>query len=343
MRATNRYYNIVRLSAFSLIFALTVAFYMKLWNTVPDATSRHTLFAMFCGVLLVSGLWTIYLKRRITNFSQHLCETLDTFIAGRQPQSFTFYDDSLTTKIEGKLMQYYNIMEETKEQSMHDKKTLQELVSDISHQLKTPIANVKMFTGILKEHTLAPEKQEEFLNTMEVQINKLDFLIQSLIKISRLEAGTFAIHLKEASLYNTIAQAISGVWARVEEKNIALEVECSPDIIIIHDPKWTAEALMNILDNSVKYTPKGGCIKVLVRPWQFYTRIDITDTGMGIPEKDYHQIFKRFYRTEKTTTIEGVGLGLYLAQGIITRQKGYITVKSKVSEGSTFTVYLLSK
>lgn len=343
MSAANRYYNIVRLAAFCLVLALTVAFYMTLWNTVPDAASRHTLFAMFCGILLVSGLWAIYLKRRITAFSHHLCETLDTFIAGRQPQSFTLYDDSLTAKIEGKLMQYYNIMEETKEQSIQDKKILQELVSDISHQLKTPIANVKMFTGILKEHTLAPEKQEEFLNTMEVQINKLDFLIQSLIKMSRLEAGTFAIHLKEASLHNTIAQAISGVWARAEEKRITLEVECSPDIIINHDPKWTAEALMNILDNSVKYTPKEGCIKVLVRPWQFYTRIDIIDTGMGIPEKDYHQVFKRFYRAEKAAAIEGVGLGLYLAQGIITRQKGYITVKSKVSEGTTFTVYLLSK
>ena len=106
--------------------------------------------------------------------------------------------------------------------------------------------------------------------------------------------------------------------------------------------KWTVEALGNLLDNAVKYTPEGGSVSVLVRPWQFYTRIDITDTGIGIPEEHYHDVFQRFYRAPEVAAQEGVGLGLYLANGIITRQKGYISVKSKVGEGTTFSVYLLS-
>ena len=98
----------------------------------------------------------------------------------------------------------------------------------------------------------------------------------------------------------------------------------------------------NILDNAVKYTPLGGSVQVNVRPWQFYTRIDITDTGMGIPQAHYNHIFQRFYRCQEASSKEGVGLGLYLARGIISRQNGYITVKSIPEKGSTFSVFLLS-
>ena len=110
---------------------------------------------------------------------------------------------------------------------------------------------------------------------------------------------------------------------------------------IRHDPKWTAEALGNLLDNAVKYTPEGGTVYVSVRPWQFYIRIDITDTGIGIPAEHYNDVFKRFYRAQSSAAAEGVGLGLYLAQGLITRQKGYITLASEVGRGSTFSVFLL--
>ena len=119
-------------------------------------------------------------------------------------------------------------------------------------------------------------------------------------------------------------------------------MECASSITAQHDPKWTAEALGNILDNGVKYTPEGGSICVSVRPWQFYTRIDISDTGIGIHEEHYHDVFQRFYRAQETAAEEGVGLGLYLANGIITRQKGYISVKSNYGKGTTFSVYLLS-
>ena len=233
-------------------------------------------------------------------------------------------------------------MSEGKRQSQRDKETVQSLVSDISHQVKTPIANIKMFTGILRGHNLPSEKRAEFLATMDGQIDKLDFLMQSLIKMSRLETGTFTLHMEEAHLSDTIARAMSTVWAKAEAKGIDLSAECDPAITVQHDPKWTAEAVGNILDNAVKYTPAGGKVMVTVRPWQFYTRVDITDTGIGIPEEHYNDVFQRFYRAQEVAAQEGVGLGLYLANGIIIRQKGYISVKSKVGTGTTFSVYLLS-
>ncbi len=166
--------------------------------------------------------------------------------------------------------------------------------------------------------------------------------MQSLIKMSRLETGIFVLHLQETRLSDTIAGAVSMILAEAEKKNIQLQADCNSKLTVKHDPKWTAEAIGNILDNAVKYTPEGGTISILVRPWQFYTRIDISDTGIGIDQENYNAIFQRFYRAQEVTTEQGIGLGLYLARGIIARQNGYITVKSQKGKGSTFSVFLLS-
>lgn len=313
-----------------------------LWEFVPRASVRYGLLAVCGGIFLVAGLWIILQRRQIGLFADDVCETIDAAIAGRQPENFHPYEDSLTSKVQGKLMQYYDIMHEGRLQSQQDKETLQSLVSDISHQVKTPVANLKLYTGILQRPELSEEKRVQFVSTMDEQINKLDFLMQSLIKMSRLETGTFVLTPVEARLSDTIAHAMSTVWAKAEKKQIELVVDCSPEITVQHDPKWTAEAIGNILDNAVKYTPANGRVTIAVRPWQFYTRIDITDTGIGIPEEHYNDVFQRFYRAQEVAAEEGVGLGLYLANGIITRQKGYISVKSNVGDGTTFSVYLLS-
>ena len=328
-----------------MVLAAALLFSFLCWllrEFVPRSSVRYSLLAVAGGIFVLAGLWIWFQQTQIFHFADEICDTLDALISGRQPEVERPYEDSVTAKVQGKLLQYYDIMNEGKVQSQRDKQTIQELVSDISHQVKTPIANIQMFTGILQQHQLTEEKRGEFLETMASQINKLDFLMQSLIKMSRLETGTFVLHMEEALLDKTIAQAISTVWAKADKKNIQLWVDCAPSVTVQHDPKWTAEALGNILDNGVKYTPEGGSISVSVRPWQFYTRIDISDTGIGIHEEHYHDVFQRFYRAQETAAEEGVGLGLYLANGIVTRQKGYISVKSNYGEGTTFSVYLLS-
>lgn len=313
-----------------------------LWEYVPRAAVRYGLLAACSSFFLLAVLWVAVQRKQIGQFADDICETLDAAISGHQPENVYPYEDSLTAKVQGKLMQYYEIMHEGREQSRQDKKILQGLVSDISHQVKTPIANIKLYTGILKNPRIGDKKRELFLETLDEQTNKLDFLMQSLIKMSRLETGTFVLQPEQARLSDTVARAMSTVWAKAEEKKIDLSAECDPEIIIRHDSKWTAEAIGNILDNAVKYTPAGGSVSISVRPWQFYTRVDITDTGAGIREEQYNDIFQRFFRAQETAAEEGVGLGLYLANGIITRQKGYISVKSKVGQGSTFSVYLLN-
>ena len=338
----HRRIEILRTGMLVLSAVLFAALVWVLWRTIPWSAVRYGILGLCAAIFAVVGLWAWYQRRQVSLFADDLCETLDALLSGRQPENYQPYEDSLTAKVQGKLMQYFDIMSEGKRQSQQDKQVIQSLVSDISHQVKTPIANIKMFTNILQQHQLPPEKQAEFLRTMEGQIDKLDFLMQSLIKMSRLETGTFVLNPQEGRLADTIALAMSAVWAKAEAKEISLSADCDSSICVQHDPKWTAEALGNILDNAIKYTPPGGSVTVSVRPWQFYTRVDIADTGIGIAEEHYNDIFQRFYRDPQVASQEGVGLGLYLANGIITRQKGYISVKSKVGKGTTFSVYLLS-
>lgn len=332
----------VRLCVILAGTALFGIFVYVIWGWVPRGDIRLTLLGLWIAAGLLFLFWQMWQRRQLCDFADELCRTLDDLMEDRKPEVYFPYEDTLTARIQGKFLQYYDLMSEGRRQSRQDKQIIQELVSDISHQVKTPIANLQMFMGILKSHSLSEEKRIEFLDTMEGQINKLDFLLQSLIKMSRLETGTFALHVEKTSLYDTIALALNGIWERAEDKDISLSVECDHDVTARHDVKWTAEALGNILDNAVKYTRRGGSIQISVRPWQFYTRVDIKDTGMGIPKEQYNEVFKRFWRSEEAAWQEGVGLGLYLAKEIVTRQRGYISVKSDVGKGTTFSVYLLT-
>lgn len=312
------------------------------FSYIPQELIRGFLF-VFCGIAFIATVfWAFWQGRQLSELSNDICETVDILLEEREPKNFFPYEETVISKVQNKLLQYYEKMKEERQQSRQDKQTIQELVSDISHQVKTPIANIQMITGILNQHDLPCDKQHEFLNLMAVQIDKLEFLMQSLIKMSRLETGIFVLHLQETRLSDTIAGAVSMILAEAEKKNIQLQADCNSKLTVKHDPKWTAEAIGNILDNAIKYTPEGGTISILVRPWQFYTRIDISDTGIGIDQENYNAIFQRFYRAQEVTAKQGVGLGLYLARGIIARQNGYITVKSQKGKGSTFSVFLLS-
>lgn len=325
-----------------LVLAFVIVLLGILWEYIPLVGLRFTFIMFGAGVFGLVIFWDCRQQYQQFDFVNDICETVDALIDGRNLENYKPYEDTITSKVQEKLLQYYDMMREGQHKSEQDKQAIQELVSDISHQVKTPVANIKMFADILQQHELSDEKRAEFLSTMIVQIDKLDFLMQSFIKMSRLETGIFTLHMEDCSLYDTIAQAVNGIWAKAEKKKIQIVVECKNDIVVRHDTKWTAEALGNILDNGIKYTPEGGAIRVSVHPWQFYTRIDISDTGIGIAEEHYHDVFKRFYRAREVASQEGVGLGLYLARNIITWQKGYISVKSNVGKGTTFSVCLLN-
>ncbi len=221
-----------------------------------------------------------------------------------------------------------------------EKEIIKGLISDISHQYKTPLANIAMYTDILLQENLEEDEQREFLRRTKEQAEKMDWLMQALLKMSRLETGAVDFTAANDYIKETIARAVSSVYSQARDKNIKIEVEEFTDLKLFHNRKWTSEALTNILENAIKYSPEFSIIKIRLTPLEIYSKIEITDQGMGIDKKDYNKIFKRFYRSEKVSEYKGMGIGLYLSQFILSKEGGYITVKSEVGKGSTFSVFL---
>ena len=301
---------------------------------------------VICCIILTSAfyIWGMvflhYFQKKLSLFTDGLCQTLDHMMDSTDRPQVDYEAETLLSRISHRLERLYNVMQKTRHTAEGEKEELQSLVSDISHQTKTPIANLKLINDTMLTRPLTEEKRKEFLQATGTQLDKLDFLIQGMVKTSRLETGVITLEKQDAVIGDTLVSAINGVLAPMEQKEISLLVDCPSDLTISHDSRWTSEALFNILDNAVKYTSAGGSIQVRVRDWEMYLRIDVTDTGRGIPEHSQGTIFKRFYRDEAVHDIDGVGIGLYLAREIITMQGGYITVESKVGEGSTFSVFL---
>ena len=291
---------------------------------------------MFAG----AAAFVAFLRRKLVLFSDGLCQTIDDMLDGAVPPPQIYEEENLFHKINYRLTRLYEVLRENRESIAKERADLQELISDISHQVKTPISNLKMVNATLLEQPVPEEKRQEFLMASGGQLEKLDFLMQAMIKTSRLETGIISLERKMQPLYDTLAAALGGILLNAEKKNIHVSVDCPADIVLAHDRKWTSEALFNILDNAVKYTPADGNIQVSVQSWEFYVKIDITDSGKGVAEDRQGMIFKRFYREEEVHDVEGIGIGLYLAREIVTMQGGYIKVTSAAGKGSTFSVFL---
>lgn len=300
---------------------------------------------LLCSIIfiVIAIVWlfvlTLVFSKRLSLFTTDLCRTLDDMISGGE---IDLPDDSdtLLARIQHRLSRLYGILRTNERKLDNQRRELQELVSDISHQVKTPMSNLKMVTDTLLTKQVTGVERMEFLYGIQEQTDKLGFLMDALVKTSRLETGIIHLEKQDTFLYNTLAQAMSGIVYGTELKNITVSVNCPEDLHFFHDSKWTAEALFNILDNAVKYTLSGGEIKVSAEQWEMSVRIQVTDTGKGIPADHQVAIFQRFYREDDVHNEPGVGIGLYLAREIISRQGGYITVASKVGKGSTFTIML---
>lgn len=217
---------------------------------------------------------------------------------------------------------------------------LERTVADLSHQVKTPIASIRMYHNLLQKERLDESRRLEFLKAVENQVDKLEFLIQSMIKMSRLETGIIKVHPEYTMVYPLLEQVVCDVALKAEAKNIELEVECDAALKAFFDPKWTQEAVFNLLDNAVKYTDAGGRVCINAMATDFFVRIQICDNGKGIEEENMAQIFKRFYREPDAARTEGVGIGLYLTREILSRQKGFVEVQSKKGKGSVFSAHL---
>ena len=287
------------------------------------------------AIFILSGVFWYFLffqkEKRLLNRLQQM---LDYAIGGELKR--TEISEEKYSALENSMKQYLDSNFLARKNQQEQKEVIQKLISDIAHQTLTPISNLKIYGEILSETN--HENQKE-IDTILEQTEKLDFLIQSLVKLSRMESGIIAVHPEDTAIAQMFASIQQQFNIKAMEKNITLELFDS-DLHVMCDAKWTVEALGNIVDNAIKYTACGGNVQIKAEQYSFFVKIDIIDDGIGIEKEEIPKIFGRFYRSLSVADQPGVGIGLFLAREIIQAQKGYIKVTSKRGKGSTFSVFL---
>lgn len=293
-------------------------------------------YAAVIGAVLLAAALVLWQRRRSRKILENLGKMLEAAMEGNFTEDS--FDESLLSALESSFAHYLAASTVSARKVDAEKEKLKALIGDISHQTKTPIANILLYTQLLKEQP----GNTDCLEALEGQTKKLQSLIDALVKTSRLETGVIALHPEPGELGTVMTSAVSQLRPKAEEKGIRITLEHG-EIDAVFDPKWTEEALYNLLDNAVKYTPSGGSVSVTAVGYPMFSAVQVQDTGPGIAEEEQPKIFQRFYRGEAHREEEGVGIGLYLARQIAEGQGGFVKVRSQPGQGSTFSLYLPRK
>lgn len=296
-------------------------------------TAPAWLFLALAAVGLAFGLWQGVSRRRTL---RRLSAMLDRAIAGGFGEDR--FDETELSALEGKLARFLRGSAAAKKAVEGEQAAVKALIADISHQTRTPVANLLLYASLLSEGDLSPAQREQ-VQALTAQGEKLSFLIQALVKASRLEAGIVAPVPSRNPVGPLLEGAAEQLSQAAQAKGITLTV-VPLDGQAAFDPRWTGEALCNVVDNAVKYTPAGGRVTISAQLLDSFCRVDVADTGPGIPESEHAKIFGRFYRCPGAYQARGVGIGLYLARQIAQGQGGYVKVESAPGRGSVFSLWL---
>lgn len=305
-------------------------------------SSPVTMLWGFSGVLILFALLLLldFLHNRYNDdLLEQITLLIEALVEQQERQIFSEAEDTLTARLQHQLLKLRNILTAQNQMLAQEKEQIKTLISDISHQIKTPIAAANTFAELLSDGELSAEERTEYITTLQMSLGKLTFLTNSLIKMSRLESDIISLKPEKNSLNEIVLQAVKTVYAKAKEKGILITFECDQTFEAVLDFNWTAEAISNVIDNAVKYTPQGGFVRLQITEYPSFLRLDISDNGVGIPEEEQAKIFGRFYRGKQSVGIDGVGIGLYLTREIINKQNGYMKVSSD-ENGSTFSMFL---
>lgn len=285
--------------------------------------------------------YTVMMRKYMLDVMTRLSELIASLVDMREIEIFSALNDDMLSKLQSQVLKLSGILRSQNARLQNEKNQIKSLISDISHQLKNPLANLKIYTSFLMDEDIDQLLRQEYLKNISSQLDKLNWLMESMIKMSRLESGIIQLNRDMTSLNDILLTSIKQVFEKAVSKNIEVVfIPPGKDIRLSIDRRWTAEAITNILDNSVKYTQESGKIHIQVYKYELFVRIDIEDNGTGFEETEANDIFKRFYRGKNSKGEDGVGIGLYLTREIISMQNGYIKVKSVPGKGSVFSVFL---
>ena len=296
--------------------------------------------AAVIAIAAVAAALIIYI--RTSGILGRIDRMLDQAISGEFSE--TDFSEERMSRLETKTHRYLAKGRTAQKQIEAERAAIKTIVSDISHQTKTPIANMLLYTELLKENVSLDDEGRELVSRIEEQTGKLSFLISSLVKTSRLESGIISLVPSENSVQELLEKLYAVFRPQAESCGRNLELDLRDDgeseLTAVFDRRWTMEALSNIVDNALKYTEKNGNVIISTVQYPMFARVDITDDGIGISEEESSRIFGRFYRSQQAADKPGVGIGLYLAREIISREGGYIRLDSELGQGATFSVFL---
>lgn len=287
-------------------------------------------------IIVLSVSIILWNRFKVKRTMRRMNEMIDRAINGEFTEEC--FDESMLSALETKLAHYLAASTVSSQNLQAEKDNIKSLISDISHQTKTPIANIVLYTQLLEEQGVSDESRV-CIDALEKQATKLQTLIDALVKTSRLETGVISLSPVCAKLDVTIQTAVSQLLPKAEAKGIELRIVPS-NTKAVFDPKWTEEAIVNLVDNAIKYTHIGGHITVTVESYQFFASVNVTDDGTGISEDEQPKVFQRFYRGQEHQSEEGIGIGLYLVRQIAEGQGGYVRVKSAKNKSTTFSLYI---
>lgn len=281
------------------------------------------------------GMYERWKRKRLYQKTDAMLES----VLEKQEVSVSDLKEGEISALAGKIRRIQEQQELSVQLAEEEKEQVKSLISNLSHQLKTPLANIKMYEEILLEEPDAAARHQ-FLEKMKKQSEKLEWILNSLFKMVKLEQNVILFEAEMAPIRKTIQEAVSLIYEKAAQKQIQIQMGEIPDLLLYHNQKWTAEVFANLLENAVKYTKEGGLIQIDLHQYEMYAQIQIKDNGMGIRAEEYPLIFQRFYRSKDAGNLEGSGIGLYLSKLIAEKEKGYLQVESVYGKGSCFSVFL---
>lgn len=243
----------------------------------------------------------------------------------RRIQAGAVGEETLYGKIEYQLMRVQEMLAGRKEEAEKSRDQIQKLISEIAHQMRTPLTNMETYLGFMKDEP--EEVTPEYVAALKQSEEKLHFLVESFIKMSRLEQHIIQIHKEENDMLQTVRNVLGQIQGNAEKKEIQFDIAFPEKAVCAHDANWLGEALYNILENAVKYSENGGRVEVTVSENEMFMKIRVRDYGLGISEGEENKIFQRFYRGRLVTTQAGFGIGLYLAREIVSLHGGFLTAR----------------
>lgn len=294
----------------------------------------------FCGALClllglcVTAVFLVYTKKRYQKINE-LNNYLSLVCSGNYDLNINENTEGELSILKNNLYKVITILQTQKEKLAKDKTSLAESLADISHQIKTPLTSIMMMTDLLKDES-NEAKRAEFLSIIETQLDKMKWLIITLLKLSKLDAGTIELKSEKQSVKDVINESLTPFLIALEFKNIRLE-NTANDFVFNGDKNWSIEAFGNIIKNCIEHTDNGGTLSITSGSTNIYDSIFISDNGCGISKEDLPHIFERFYYG-KNSSKNSIGIGLALAKTIFEKQRTVIKVNSTLGVGTTFEV-----